>query len=180
MKKEVYSKAEKGDPIHVVNVDDDRMEAEKIARAIWDAGASLYSETALFYRTNAQSRALEKALNDLRIPCVILVEPDSGTERKFAIYWHTCGYWPIPRMMPLSSASSNTPPRQIGKSTVDQIRERTATESISFWEALCRIVQTGEGVQWVSLRISKNDGYLAQVGRGGGYPDPAPCRTYYQ
>ena len=44
---------------------------QKIARTILNAGESIYSETAIFYRTNAQSRALEKALNDFRIPCVI-------------------------------------------------------------------------------------------------------------
>ncbi len=173
MKKEVYSKAEKGDPIHVVNVDDDRMEAEKIARAIWDAGASLYSETALFYRTNAQSRALEKALNDLRIPCVIYGGTrfwDRKEIRDILAYLRVLAN---PKDDAAFLRIINTPPRQIGKSTVDQIRERTATESISFWEALCRIVQTGEGRAVGKLADFKKmmDTWLKLV-EGGDTPIP--------
>ncbi|HSQ43333.1 MAG TPA: UvrD-helicase domain-containing protein, partial [Fibrobacteraceae bacterium] len=71
MRKKVYSEQEEGDPIRVFRVIDDRAEAERIADFIQREGPETYNETALFYRTNAQSRALEKALNDRRIPAVI-------------------------------------------------------------------------------------------------------------
>ena len=71
MVKKVFSKEEAGDPIRVRHLIDDRSEASTIADLIAVAGPEYYSKTAVFYRTNAQSRALEKALNDRRIPSVI-------------------------------------------------------------------------------------------------------------
>ena len=71
MQKNVFSKEDAGELIHVRHFMDDRGEASAIADTIAKAGPDFYAKTAVFYRTNAQSRALEKALNDRRIPSVI-------------------------------------------------------------------------------------------------------------
>lgn len=145
MKKEVYSKEEKGELIHVMNVVDDRIEAEKIAQSIFDAGKEFYAQTAVFYRTNAQSRSLEKALNGRRIPCVIF----GGTR-----FWDRKEIRDILAYLrvlvnPKDDAAFlriiNTPPRQIGKTTVDQIRDKATSESTSLWEALIGTVNSGLG-----------------------------------
>jgi DNA helicase II / ATP-dependent DNA helicase PcrA len=168
MKKEVYSKQEKGDLIHVLHVDDDRVEADKIARSIWNAGLTLYSETAIFYRTNAQSRALEKALNDLRIPCVIYGGTRFWDRKEIRDILAYLRILANPRDDAAFLRIINTPPRQIGKTTVDQIRERSATESVSFWEALCSLVESGVGRSVVKLSDFKKtvDGWLDLV-KGG-------------
>lgn len=145
MKKEVYSKEEKGELIHVLNVVDDRIEAERIAQSIFDAGREFYAQTAVFYRTNAQSRSLEKALNDRRIPCVIF----GGTR-----FWDRKEIRDILAYLrvlvnPKDDAAFlriiNTPPRQIGKTTVDLIRDKASSESTSLWEALVGTVNSGLG-----------------------------------
>jgi DNA helicase-2/ATP-dependent DNA helicase PcrA len=157
MKKVVFSKEEKGDLIRVSYVDEDRREAEKIARTILNAGESIYSETAIFYRTNAQSRALEKALNDFRIPCVIY----GGTR-----FWDRKEVKDILAYLRLLSNPKddaallrviNVPARQIGKTTVVQLMESAENHESSLWEELSVQVEQG------SRNASKLKGFKEQV-----------------
>jgi len=157
MKKVVFSKEEKGDLIRVSYVDEDRREAEKIARTILNAGESFYSQTAIFYRTNAQSRALEKALNDFRIPCVIY----GGTR-----FWDRKEVKDILAYLRLLSNPKddaallrviNVPARQIGKTTVVQLMESAENHESSLWEELSVQVEQG------SRNASKLKGFKEQV-----------------
>lgn len=136
MTKNVYSREPAGEPIHVVNVLADIFEAEQIAKRILDAGKDSYAETAIFYRTNAQSRAIEKALNDRRIPCVIY----GGTR-----FWDRKEVRDILAYMRLLSNPKddaaflriiNMPPRGIGNGTLDALRAVASEKEISLWEAL--------------------------------------------
>lgn len=157
MQKVVFSKEEKGDLICVFYVDEDRREAEKIARSILNAGESFYSQTAIFYRTNAQSRALEKALNDFRIPCVIY----GGTR-----FWDRKEVKDILAYLRLLSNPKddaallrviNVPARQIGKTTVEQLIESARNRDVSLWEELASQVELG------SRNASKLKGFKEQV-----------------
>ena len=136
MEKVVYSKEEAGELIHVRNFMDDRGEANSIAETIMRAGPDFYSRTAVFYRTNAQSRALEKALNDKRIPCVIY----GGTK-----FWDRKEIKDILAYLRLLANDRddaaclrviNMPPRAIGKTTVEIILEKERNAGGSFWENL--------------------------------------------
>lgn len=157
MQKVVFSKEEKGDLIRVFYVDEDRREAEKIARAILDAGETFYAQTAIFYRTNAQSRALEKALNDFRIPCVIF----GGTR-----FWDRKEVKDILAYLRLLSNPKddaaflrviNVPARQIGKTTVEQLIESARDQELSLWEELSLQVEQG------GRNASKLKGFKEQV-----------------
>ena len=136
MQKVVYSKEEAGDPIRVRHLVDDRSEASTIADLIAVAGPEFYSKTAVFYRTNAQSRALEKALNDRRIPSVIF----GGTR-----FWDRKEIKDILAYLRLMANEKddaaflrviNTPPRSIGKTTVENILGLVRMGSGTFWEML--------------------------------------------
>ena len=136
MQKVVYSKEEAGDPIRVRHLVDDRSEASTIADLIAVAGPEYYSKTAVFYRTNAQSRALEKALNDRRIPSVIF----GGTR-----FWDRKEIKDILAYLRLMANEKddaaflrviNTPPRSIGKTTVENILGLVRMGSGSFWKVL--------------------------------------------
>ncbi len=136
MEKVVFSKEEAGEPIHVRNFMDDRGEATAIANTIAKAGPDFYSKTAVFYRTNAQSRALEKALNDKRIPCVIF----GGTR-----FWDRKEIKDVLAYLRLLANERddaaylrviNTPPRAIGKTTVETILEKERNGEGTFWENL--------------------------------------------
>lgn len=136
MVKKVFSKEEAGDPIRVRHLVDDRSEAGTIADLIAVAGPEYYSKTAVFYRTNAQSRALEKALNDRRIPSVIF----GGTR-----FWDRKEIKDILAYLRLMANEKddaaylriiNTPPRSIGKTTVENILGLVRMGSGTFWDVL--------------------------------------------
>lgn len=136
MEKKVFSKEESGDPIRVRHMVDDRSEAMQIANAIAAAGEDSYSKTAIFYRTNAQSRVIEKALNDNRIPSVIF----GGTR-----FWDRKEIKDILAYLRILANEKddaahlrviNTPPRSIGKTTVETVLERVRGGEGSFWQVL--------------------------------------------
>ena len=136
MVKKVFSKEEPGDPIRVRHMIDDRSEAQQIAENISAAGMSNFSKTAIFYRTNAQSRVIEKALNDMRIPSVIF----GGTR-----FWDRKEIKDILAYLRLLSNEKddaahlriiNTPSRAIGKTSVEAILEHVRNGEGSFWDML--------------------------------------------
>ena len=136
MEKKVFSKEEAGDPIRVRHMMDDRSEAQQIAETILKAGSDFYSKTAIFYRTNAQSRVIEKALNDSRIPSVIF----GGTR-----FWDRKEIKDILSYLRLLANEKddaahlrviNTPPRSIGKTSVETVLERVRKGDGTFWQVL--------------------------------------------
>jgi DNA helicase-2/ATP-dependent DNA helicase PcrA len=69
--KTLWTKKEPGDLVTVRVADDEWKEAEFVAREITkriDAGDAAWSDFAIFYRTNAQSRVIEECLNMRSIP----------------------------------------------------------------------------------------------------------------
>ena len=136
MQKNVFSKEEAGELIHVRYFEDDRSEASNIAKAIAQAGPDFYAKTAVFYRTNAQSRVLEKALNDLRIPSVIF----GGTR-----FWDRKEIKDILAYLRVLANEKddaaylrviNTPPRAIGKTTVEGVLAKVKAGEGSLWDNL--------------------------------------------
>ncbi|WP_298770181.1 3'-5' exonuclease, partial [uncultured Fibrobacter sp.] len=102
-----------------------------------------YAKTAVFYRTNAQSRALEKALNDRRIPSVIF-----GGMR----FWDRKEIKDVLAYLRLLANERddaaylrviNTPPRAIGKTTVENILEKERNGEGTFWENLLAEANSG-------------------------------------
>lgn len=70
-KKKLWTKAAAGAPVQIVQVGDERAEAEAIVRRVSGAvgiKARRYSEFAVLYRTNAQSRVLEEIFIRYGIP----------------------------------------------------------------------------------------------------------------
>ncbi len=136
MQKNVFSKEEAGELIHVRYFEDDRAEASNIAKTVAQAGPDFYAKTAIFYRTNAQSRVLEKALNDLRIPSVIF----GGTR-----FWDRKEIKDVLAYLRVLANEKddaaylrviNTPPRAIGKTTVEGVLAKVKAGEGSFWDNL--------------------------------------------
>lgn len=171
MTKNVYSKEPPGEPIHVVNVLADTFEAEQIAKRILDAGKDSYAETAIFYRTNAQSRSIEKALNNRRIPCVIY----GGTR-----FWDRKEVRDILAYMRLLSNPKddaaflriiNTPSRGIGNGTLDSLRSVASEREISLWEALpVEIAKGGRTAKGLDGFRSVVSSWLSLLGSGEALP----------
>lgn len=69
--KDVFSEKEKGEPLTLVNAYSDIDEAESVTRRIWELKSKEgleYSDFAILYRTNAQSRVLEEMLRKKGMP----------------------------------------------------------------------------------------------------------------
>ena len=108
-----------------------------------DEGKSIYGQTAIFYRTNAQSRVFEevfmrsaipykvvggvrfyerKEIKDLLAYLRVIVNPDDEVSLRRII---------------------NTPKRGIGDRALESIDELARNTSISFWQALNRASEAG-------------------------------------
>src|SRR5207302_1612363 len=68
--KKLWTAAGEGDKLRVVLAEDERDEAQRVAQELYaeNARGTSYSEMAVFYRANAQSRALEDGLRARRVP----------------------------------------------------------------------------------------------------------------
>ncbi len=72
--KRLWSDHGQGQPIRVMDSDNEKHEAEKIAAAIHHhklVGSSRYGDYAILFRSNYQARELETALRELRIPYIL-------------------------------------------------------------------------------------------------------------
>ena len=68
--KKVYSAGEQGDPLYLFEAQTDKEEAQKVSRHILKLRRKAvdFSDIALLYRTNAQSRVFEEAFQNANIP----------------------------------------------------------------------------------------------------------------
>jgi len=139
IKKLIPTKPE-GESIHVTGFEDENAEAHAVARQIKDLtgkGASL-NDIAIFYRVNAQSRAIEEAFVRNKIPYQIVrgVEFYRRKEIRDLLAYLKVLVNPSDEISLLRII--NTPARGIGKVTTDSISAYAARHNISFYEALKR------------------------------------------
>ena len=145
--KKLWTENEAGDPVEVVEVYDERDEGRFIAEQIRDlrsAGSANYSDFAILYRMNAQSRALEESLMKNQIPYQII----GGTrffdrmEIKDIIAYLRLIF--NPRDDIAFMRVINVPGRKIGQTTVDLLRTYAENYSMSLFEIIGAIDEIGE------------------------------------
>ena len=137
IKKLIPTKPE-GESIRVTGFEDENEEAHAVAQQIKELagkGASL-NDIAIFYRVNAQSRALEEAFVRNKIPYQIVrgVEFYRRKEIRDLLAYLKVLVNPSDEIALLRII--NTPARGIGKVTTDRISAYAARHNISFFEAL--------------------------------------------
>jgi DNA helicase II / ATP-dependent DNA helicase PcrA len=144
--KSLWTQREAGEKLMYCEAVDETQEAALIGQMIrrlrlsagWD-----YRDVAIFYRTNAQSRAIEDALRMESIPYQIV----GGL--KFYERKEVKDLLAYLRMMvnPRDSVSLrrviNVPPRGIGKVTVDKIAAHAEARGIPLYDALAEMLATG-------------------------------------
>lgn len=142
MGKSLWTDGVRGEKIRVYSavneLDEARFVKERILMAI-DSGGR-FSEIAVLYRSNAQSRVLEEALLQAGIPYVIYggMRFFERAEIKDAIAYLRLMIHPdddsaFERIV-------NFPPRGIGEKTLDAVREKAKALSCSFWQATERLI----------------------------------------
>ncbi|MCX4243867.1 ATP-dependent helicase [Paraliomyxa miuraensis] len=136
--KTLWSDRGEGEAVRVIAVDDERDEARLLAYEILqaiDEGASP-DDFAVFYRTHAQSRAIEEQLRRAGLSCRIIggVAFYERMEVKDVLSYLSVLINPhsdvhLQRIV-------NRPARKIGKSTVTKLQEHAAAEGVSLWQAM--------------------------------------------
>lgn len=139
--KTIFSDNNIGDKIHLLETPTDAEEGLRIASLIGsliDKGEN-YSDCAILYRTNAQSRILEEALNKKRIPCKI-VKGMSFFQRKDVK--DVLAYVRVvinPHDEIALERIINYPARSIGDTTVGKLKQIASSYNVSLWDVLAQI-----------------------------------------
>jgi len=160
--KRLWSELGDGEPVEVVEVEDERAEARYVAAAIAalvDEGYS-GSEIAVFYRTNAQSRVLEDVLVRQEIGYRVVGGPRfyERAEVKDLVAYLQAIDNPLDVVSLLRIA--NRPRRGIGSTTLARLQAFADAQGISLWQALGRADEAG--ISTASLRAVKSFHTLIQ------------------
>jgi DNA helicase II / ATP-dependent DNA helicase PcrA len=135
--KELWSELGEGDPIHVVEVEDEHAEARfvavEIARLVEEGFSG--SEIAIFYRMNAQSRVLEDVLVRQAIQYQVVGGPRfyERAEIKDLIAYLQVIDNPYDAISLIRVA--NRPRRGIGDTSIARLQTYADSRGISLWEA---------------------------------------------
>lgn len=173
--KELWTDMGDGDPIQLYagynEIDEARYIVERLKS--WSDSGNLYSESAILYRSNAQSRVLEEALLRAQMPYRIY-----GGQRFFerVEIRNVLAYMRLVSNRDADAAFErvvNTPPRGIGGKSVAEIRVLARAAEISLWQAAGKILDenllTGRARKAISaflLMIEELDVQTAEADLG--------------
>src|SRR5438874_562682 len=135
--KNLWSELGDGDPVRVIEVEDEHAEARYVAAEIAllvEEGFS-GSEVAVFYRTNAQSRVLEDVLVRQGIAYQVIGGPrfyERAEVKDLIAYLQVLDN---PYDAVLLTRIANKPRRGIGDSTLARLQSYADAQGISLWEA---------------------------------------------
>ena len=140
IEKEIFSENEDGDKIELVETCSEFEEANTVASRLALVRRKLgmsYNDTAILYRTNAQSRVLEEALRNRNIPYRIYggLAFYQRKEIKDAVSYFRLSVNPdddeaLTRVI-------NTPKRGIGETTVGKVRAAAIAAGASMYAVMC-------------------------------------------
>jgi DNA helicase-2/ATP-dependent DNA helicase PcrA len=143
--KELWSELGEGEPVHVVEVEDEHAEARYVAAEIarmLDEGTSL-SEMAVVYRTNAQSRVLEDILVRQGVDYQVIGGPKfyERAEIKDAIAYLQVLDNPTDAIS--LSRIANRPRRGVGDTSLARLQTFADGIGGSLWDAVGRAEEAG-------------------------------------
>ena len=173
--KELWTDMGDGDPIQLYAAYNEIDEARYIVERIksWSDSGNLYSESAILYRSNAQSRVLEEALLRAQMPYRIY-----GGQRFFerVEIRNVLAYMRLVSNRDADAAFErvvNTPPRGIGGKSVAEIRALARAAAIPLWRAATKILDEGlltgrarNAISAFLLMIEKLDEQTAEADLG--------------
>jgi DNA helicase-2/ATP-dependent DNA helicase PcrA len=152
--KQLWTDSGDGEPIDLYaaynEMDEARYIVERARQWVRDGGS--YTEVAVLYRSNAQSRALEEALLSEQVPYRVY-----GGMRFFerAEIKDALAYLRLLSNRNDDAAferAVNTPTRGIGDRTLDEVRREARAQGISLWEATMLVTQA---TRWPHARAMR-------------------------
>jgi DNA helicase-2/ATP-dependent DNA helicase PcrA len=166
IKKTVYSKKEDGEPISIVKSLTDVEEGFMVSSSIFDAmmGNQLqYSDFAILYRTNAQSRIFEEALRKRNIPYKVYGSISFYQRKEIKDVLSYLRMLVNPKDDEAFKRVINYPARGIGKTTLGKLESFASEREISLWETLNNIPQYNNIIKLNNGTISKLNGFARLI-----------------
>src|SRR5207247_4848070 len=143
--KELFSELGDGEPVRVIEVEDEHAEARFVAAGIAGLVEEGFNgdEIAVFYRTNAQSRVLEDVLVRQGVAYQVIGGPRfyERAEIKDALAYLQAIDNPYDTVS--LTRIANKPRRGVGDTSLARLATFAAGEGISLWEALGRADEAG-------------------------------------
>lgn len=175
--KDVYSLAGAGQRIEIYSTESDTEEAERVVKSVCKTNADNgvpYSEIAVLYRKNAQSRVIEEALRKSGVPYRVYggLSFYERKEVKDAIAYFRMTV--NPNDDEAFRRVVNYPARGIGNTTLEKIMSVAANNGISMWETVntfaakeLRVSATTYGR--ISKFVAMINGFAAKAGELDAY-----------
>jgi DNA helicase-2/ATP-dependent DNA helicase PcrA len=154
--KRLWSELGDGDPVEVVEVEDEHAEARfvaaEIARRVEEGESA--AEIAVFYRTNAQSRVLEDVLVRQGVPYQVIGGPRfyERAEIRDAVAYLAVLHNPSDAVSLMRIA--NRPRRGIGDTSIQRLVAHADALGVSLWEAIAE--PEAAGVATASARAIRS------------------------
>jgi DNA helicase-2/ATP-dependent DNA helicase PcrA len=137
-RKDLYTENAPGEPVRLMMYQTQNDEAQAIAAEIAgeiQAGRRAARDFAVFYRTNALSRAMEFALRQAGVPYQIVRGLEFFQRKEIKDLLSYLQLLCNPRDEVALRRVIQTPPRGIGRTTVDRLLRYAAGHGLSGWEA---------------------------------------------
>ena len=150
-KKELWTENDEGAAVRLVAYVDQDHEAKAIAEQILAgvaSGGRKPSDYAIFYRVNALSRALEKALRTAGVPYQMVRGQEFYARKEIKDVLAYCQLVNNPRDDMAFERTVSTPPRGIGRKTIERLTEhayRYGTPLLEAARAACQIESLPKG-----------------------------------
>jgi DNA helicase-2/ATP-dependent DNA helicase PcrA len=169
LEKTLWTENAEGTPIVLMEAVSEKDEAQKIERRIRDLGVRAgyrFTDFAVLYRTNAQSRSLEDALRRGSIPYRVVGGMSFYQRREIKDVLAYLRLLVNPNDAVSLRRVINYPVRGIGTKTQDDLYAFADREGISMWQALERLEESGLSSRTQTLVAKFRDlvkPYMAQV-----------------
>ena len=142
--KSLFTDNPEGPPVRLVTYADGDDEARGVVQAIREEVASCrrrYSDYAVFYRVNALSRAVERAFRQARVPFQMVRGQEFYQRREIKDVLAYCQLMNNPRDDLAFERTVNSPPRGVGKKTLERLSDYAHRHGLSMLDASREAVQ---------------------------------------
>ena len=171
--KELFTANDEGQQVKLVTYADQDDEANSIARhiaAAVDSGARVASEFAIFYRVNALSRSIERALRAHQIPFQMVRGQEFYQRKEIRDVLAYCQQINNPLDDVALQRTINTPARGIGKKTIERISDYAIHHGLAMLDAAREVVQIEGLAKRAITAVTKYVTIVDKIVRYAGQP----------
>jgi DNA helicase-2/ATP-dependent DNA helicase PcrA len=144
--KSLWTENPEGEPVRLLRFGDEQEEADAVAAdlaALFREGRAVPRDAAIFYRLNSQSRVLESALRGEAISYAIVAGTEFYQRREIKDLLSYLRLMENPADDVGVERVANIPPRGIGATSLERLKEWGAARGLTLFEALANPAEAG-------------------------------------